>query len=285
MVKTAYTNKCKWLILGEAKTCGRTCKGQYCAMHNYRQKNVQKAPVPCRKCGRGVLCDYRLCYWCGGEKLRKKLAYKEKKARRDYEGVLYELVNGPIKLKKKKRKSPRSEHEKAKTKIQQKMERGWKDVHLELEGLPYCKREERHAKGLICNEHENCEQEGICATCLKKENKIQQLTPDVSEYRWKKNWTEEIEKEHKQFALDPISEEEEEETTYILNEKEFTAITEEVINAAYEAMKTGLNGTIITQNGKKGVKEALKRIEETIQKEIEAALNYTGEGLESAESV
>ena len=90
----------------------------------------------------------------------------------------------------------------------QKMEKGWLNVHKELEELPYCEDEERHRKATICNQHENCELEGKCECCFMP------VTPrDSSKYRWKENWVLEITNLHSPF-LDDIEEEEEEEEDY-----------------------------------------------------------------------
>ena len=37
------------------------------------------------------MCDYRLCMECGGSKLKQKLIYKHKKAKKNFELVLVEL--------------------------------------------------------------------------------------------------------------------------------------------------------------------------------------------------
>ena len=65
--------------------------GEYCAWHNYQQKTVKKKPAPCKNCGKGVMCDYRLCMECGGSKLKQKLINKQKKAKKNFEQVLAEL--------------------------------------------------------------------------------------------------------------------------------------------------------------------------------------------------
>ena len=84
-------NNCGWLMLSRKETCGRRCMGEYCAWHNYQQKTVKKRPAPCRSCGKGVLCDYRLCMECGGSKLKHRLISKHKKAKKNFELVLVEL--------------------------------------------------------------------------------------------------------------------------------------------------------------------------------------------------
>ena len=65
--------------------------GEYCAWHNYQLKTVKKKTVPCRSCGKGVMCDYRLCMACGGSKLKHRLISKHRKAKKNFELVLVEL--------------------------------------------------------------------------------------------------------------------------------------------------------------------------------------------------
>ena len=52
-----------------------------------------KIPAPCRSCGVGVLCDYRLCIPCGGSALKHQLIRKHKKAKKNFELVLLELMS------------------------------------------------------------------------------------------------------------------------------------------------------------------------------------------------
>ena len=84
-------NNCGWLMLSRKETCGKRCMGEYCAWHNYQLKTVKKRPVPCRSCGAGVVCDYRLCLACGGSKLKHRLIRKHRKAKKNFERVLVEL--------------------------------------------------------------------------------------------------------------------------------------------------------------------------------------------------
>ena len=65
--------------------------GEYCGWHNYQQKTVKKRPVSCNSCGKGVMCDYPLCMACGGSKLKHRLIYKQRKAKKNFELVLVEL--------------------------------------------------------------------------------------------------------------------------------------------------------------------------------------------------
>jgi len=76
---------------GRKESCGKSCAGVYCGQHNYQLKKGMKMPEPCRGCGVGLLCDYRLCSPCGGNALRMRLIRKRKKAKRIFELVLLEL--------------------------------------------------------------------------------------------------------------------------------------------------------------------------------------------------
>ena len=71
-------NNCGWLMLSRKENCGKRCVGELCARHNYQLKTVKKRPVPCRSCGAGVVCDYRLCLACGGSNLKHWLIRKQK---------------------------------------------------------------------------------------------------------------------------------------------------------------------------------------------------------------
>jgi len=75
---------------GQKESCGKRCYGVYCRQHNYQLKKGMKKPEPCRGCGVGLLCDYRLCKPCGGNAL-KRLIRKRKKAKKFFEHVLLEL--------------------------------------------------------------------------------------------------------------------------------------------------------------------------------------------------
>ena len=50
-----------------------------------------KSAMPCRRCGKGVKVDYRLCRNCGGDSLRHVLKRKEIKAARNFSLVLEEI--------------------------------------------------------------------------------------------------------------------------------------------------------------------------------------------------
>ena len=54
-------------------------------------KDSKKRPVPCRSCGAGVVCDYRLCLAYGGSNLKHRLIRKQRKAKKNFERVLVEL--------------------------------------------------------------------------------------------------------------------------------------------------------------------------------------------------
>ena len=54
-------------------------------------KDSKKRPVPCRSCGAGVVCDYRLCMACGGSNLKHRLSRKQRKAKKNFERVMAEL--------------------------------------------------------------------------------------------------------------------------------------------------------------------------------------------------
>jgi len=57
-----------------------------------------KKPEPCRECGVGLLCDYRLCSQCGGNTVKMRLYRKKEKAKKDFQRVLLELQerNPPV---------------------------------------------------------------------------------------------------------------------------------------------------------------------------------------------
>jgi len=57
-----------------------------------------KGPEPCRGCGIGLLCDYRLCRQCGRNTLKTRLFRKKEKAKKDFQLVLLELQerNTPV---------------------------------------------------------------------------------------------------------------------------------------------------------------------------------------------
>jgi len=57
----------------------------------YQLKKGMKMPEPCRVCGVGLLCDYRLCKPCGGNTLKQCLICKREKAKKFFELVLLKL--------------------------------------------------------------------------------------------------------------------------------------------------------------------------------------------------
>ena len=85
------SNNCGWLMRNRKEKCGKRCVGAFCRQHNYQIKKGMKIPAPCRSCGVGVLCDYRLCISCGGSQLKHWLIRKHKKAKKNFELVLVEL--------------------------------------------------------------------------------------------------------------------------------------------------------------------------------------------------
>ena len=73
------------------RNCGKSCVCAYCKQHNYQLKKGMKIPAPCRSCGVGVLCAYRLCLSCGGSVLKQRLIRKHKKEKESFELVLLQL--------------------------------------------------------------------------------------------------------------------------------------------------------------------------------------------------
>ena len=91
------SNKCVWLMRNWKENCGKRCVGSFCRQHNYQIKKGMEIPAPCRSCGVGVLCDYRLCISCGGTELKHRLICKHKKAEKNFELVLLELMSTQLK--------------------------------------------------------------------------------------------------------------------------------------------------------------------------------------------
>ena len=91
-------NKCGWLMRGRKESCGKRCYGAYCGQHYYQLKKGMRMPEPCRVCGIGLLCDYRLCKRCGGGALKQRLYRKREKAKKPFQLVLLELQerNTPV---------------------------------------------------------------------------------------------------------------------------------------------------------------------------------------------
>jgi len=54
-------------------------------------KERDENAAPCRVCGVGVQCAYRLCRGCGGKTVNQRLMRKGKKAKKDFDLVLLEL--------------------------------------------------------------------------------------------------------------------------------------------------------------------------------------------------
>ena len=63
-------NNCEWLMRNRKENCGKRCVGTYCRRHNHQLTKGIKMSAPCRSCGVGVLCDYCLCFSCGGSVLQ-----------------------------------------------------------------------------------------------------------------------------------------------------------------------------------------------------------------------
>ena len=59
---------------------------------------------------------------------------------------------------------------------------GWAEVHKELEKSPFCKRRESFVKVMFCFEHLDCGVDGICVPCMRKENIIHYIFPNIDEY-------------------------------------------------------------------------------------------------------
>ena len=76
---------------GRKESCGKRYYGEYCGQHNCQLKKGMKMPEPCRVCGVGLLCDYRLCKPCGGNALKQRLIRKREKTKKFFELVLLEL--------------------------------------------------------------------------------------------------------------------------------------------------------------------------------------------------
>ena len=85
-------NNCAWLKVGELETCGKSCCKTYCKVHLARIRNGSKIPVPCRVCRKGVQSEIEVCRACGRDKLRHQQIALEKKTRRQFRLVLYELL-------------------------------------------------------------------------------------------------------------------------------------------------------------------------------------------------
>ena len=77
-------------VKSERKLRKEVCRGVMRAAQ-LSTKDSKKRPVPCRSCGAGVVCDYRLCLACGGSNLKHRLIRKHRKAKKNFERVLVEL--------------------------------------------------------------------------------------------------------------------------------------------------------------------------------------------------
>jgi len=85
-------NKCAWLKVGDKITCGKSCVYIYCKLHAYRLRNGSILPTKCWGCGKGRQSTISHCRGCGGEKIRFRLAKKEKQARDQFNLVMQELL-------------------------------------------------------------------------------------------------------------------------------------------------------------------------------------------------
>lgn len=86
-----YDN-CAWLKVGDRMTCGKSCMKTYCKFHLAKIRKGKKIPTPCRKCGKGVQSEIEICRACGRDKIRYRHMVLEKKARRQFNLVLCELL-------------------------------------------------------------------------------------------------------------------------------------------------------------------------------------------------
>ena len=87
------TNKCLWLKVN-SYICNKNCVNTYCRQHT-QQINLGKLPPrPCRKCNKGVSSNNTLllCKDCGRNKIIVKQQRIEKKARKNFNKVLQELI-------------------------------------------------------------------------------------------------------------------------------------------------------------------------------------------------
>ena len=60
------------------ENCGKPYVGPFCRQHNYQIKKGMQMPAPCRGCGVGVICDYRVCIQRGGDVVKHRLARTQK---------------------------------------------------------------------------------------------------------------------------------------------------------------------------------------------------------------
>ena len=59
---------------------------------------------------------------------------------------------------------------------------GWAEVHQDLQKTPFCQRRQRLVKAMFCFDHLDCGVQGICVPCMRKENIIHNIFPDMDEY-------------------------------------------------------------------------------------------------------
>ena len=85
-------NNCAWLKVGELGTCGKSCCQTFCKVHLARIRKGSNIPAPCRCCGKGVQSEIEVCRACGRDKIRHQHIALEKRARRQFDLVLAQLL-------------------------------------------------------------------------------------------------------------------------------------------------------------------------------------------------
>jgi len=73
-------NHCKWLMIGSATPCNKTCRGEFCGYHLQSVRRGSLGPLPCLRCGVGVRGKSQLCLRCGGKRYRELKRYYDKRA-------------------------------------------------------------------------------------------------------------------------------------------------------------------------------------------------------------
>ena len=73
-------NKCRWLLQGSTRRCGKNSVGKFCGIHNCCAKQgCPDGPQPCIGCGKGVRGKNKICTECGGPKFRSAVEYLRRK--------------------------------------------------------------------------------------------------------------------------------------------------------------------------------------------------------------
>ena len=67
------------------------------------------------------------------------------------------------------------------TKMEQRSDLGWNDVHQELEKTPLCRERQSLVKVMFCFDHGDCGIDGICEPCLR-EGFCHKVFPEINEY-------------------------------------------------------------------------------------------------------